>query len=157
METIEQIKIDEGDYKAEVYLCTAGKLTWLYGRNIEDRPITKQEWEILRETIISGGTQKDWANTLFFHELSRIKDELSLKGFDFNGDTVPATVKNIIFNMAYNMGVSRFNPGKWPKFFKAISECNWNQAATEGKDSLWFNQVGRRSERLMNSLENIGE
>ena len=42
-ETIEQIKIDEG-YRAEPYLCSEGKLTWLYGRNIEDRPITDNEW-----------------------------------------------------------------------------------------------------------------
>lgn len=154
METIEQIKIDEGGYQAEVYLCSEGKLTWLYGRNIEDRPITDFEWQILKSNIAAGYSQKDWADILFKNEtyelFLNLKDNYGIDMASFCG-----VVHSILINMAYNMGITKFNPEKWPKFFKAIKEQDWKQAAIEGRDSKWFNQVGQRSVRLMNSLENV--
>ena len=150
METIKKIKSDEGGYKSEIYLCTAGKLTWLYGRNIDDRPITKKEWALLRTFLKKGLTQKQWANSLFTVEVLSIERELLTYV-----NRVPEEVRAIIINMAYNMGTTRFNPKKWPKFFRAIKAKNWKQAAIEGRDSMWFRQVGVRSIRLMNSLEKV--
>ena len=40
-EATEQLKQDEG-WRLKPYRCTAGKLTIGYGRNIEDKGITKQ-------------------------------------------------------------------------------------------------------------------
>ena len=152
VETIEQIKIDEGGYQAEVYLCTAGKLTWLYGRNLTDRPIKKNEWECLQDLLEAGYSQKDWADMLFDDEIDYIICRISIR---FKINSMPEEVKNIIVNMAYNMGWSNFNQRKWPKFFKALKHKDWKQAAIEGRDSLWFTQVGQRSVRLMKSLENV--
>lgn len=153
METIEQIKVDEGGYKSEIYLCTAGKLTWLYGRNITERPIEKVEWHQLSKLLKNGKTQQDWADWLFMNEVYEIRSYFINHGLYF--DEIPEEVGNIIINMAYNMGVTKFNPVRWPKFFKAIKNKDWKQAAIEGRDSRWFNQVGHRSKRLMNALENI--
>lgn len=153
METIEQIKIDEGGYQAEVYKCSEGKLTWLYGRNIEDRPITESEWEDLSIGLGGGYTQKDWAGLLFARECEDLNDYYYAVCDEYQN--CPKCVKNIIINMGYNMGIGSFTPAKWPKFFKAIKEGDWKQAAVEGRDSKWFHQVGKRSVRLMNSLENV--
>ena len=152
VETIEQIKIDEGGYQAEVYLCTAGKLTWLYGRNLTDRPIKKSEWEALQDLLGAGYTQKDWADSLFDEEIDYIIFRIGIR---LRISSMPEEVQNIIVNMAYNMGRSNFNQTKWPKFFKALMDKNWKQAAIEGRDSKWFRQVGQRSVRLMKSLENV--
>ena len=35
----------------------------------------------------------------------------------------------------------------------AILEGNWSEAAKEGRDSRWYNQVTNRAERLMKRLE----
>lgn len=53
METIEQIMNDEAGFRADIYLCTEGKRTWLYGRNIEDMPITPYEWGMLSKMLES--------------------------------------------------------------------------------------------------------
>ena len=153
METIEQIKEDEGGYSSEVYLCTAGKLTWLYGRNIEDRPIADNEWAELAFILGRTGTMKEWALSLFNHEINIIKCELIERNFFL--DDYPEEVTVIIINMAYNMGLTKFNPEKWPNFFTAIKDRDWKLAAAHGRDSLWFFQVGNRSMRLMKSLERV--
>ncbi len=151
METIEQIKEDEGGYQAEVYLCTAGKLTWLYGRNIEDRPITGKEWYSLRVIIETGGNQIEWAESLFMNELRGLDVGFRRAGCDY-WRKLPDEVRTVLLNMGYNMGLTRFNPSKWPNFFTAIKDRDWKLAAAHGRDSLWFFQVGHRSARLMKSL-----
>jgi len=153
METIEQIKADEGGYKEEVYLCSKGKLTWLCGRNIEDRPITDREWKRLKHSIKAGLGQKHWADVLFDIEISNL-DNFYWATWKHYAD-LPMGVKNIILNMGYNMGTTKFNHHKWPKFFKAIRVHDWRQASIQGRDSKWFRQVGGRSLRLMKSLENF--
>ena len=133
METIEQIKEDEGGYQADVYLCTAGKLTWLYGRNIEDRPITDSEWIWLSDILRQGRTQKEWADKLFNHEVDHLCIGLATHTIFLND--MPEEVRNIVLNMAYNMGLTKFNPTKWPNFFTAIKDRDWKLAAAHGLGS----------------------
>ena len=149
METIEQIKEDEG-YRAEVYLCTAGKRTWLYGRNIEDRPITDAEWRLLTDFLTQGRSFKDWAGTLLEIDVTGCVHNLYKMGHA--PGEYPSGVSSVLINMIYNMGPTKFNPSKWPKFFAAIEDRDWKLAAAEGRNSLWFYQVGNRSIRLMKSL-----
>lgn len=154
METIEQIKEDE-NYSEVVYLCTNNKRTWLWGRNIEDRPILPEEWEYLSMMLKVGKTQKDWADALFIEEIRQLDIALRRRADYLNG--LPLEVKAIILNMAYNMGLTKFNPQKWPNFFAAIKDLDWKLAAAHGRDSQWFFQVGHRSARLMKSLANVKE
>jgi len=41
------------------------------------------------------------------------------------------------------------------KFNAAIEAGDWTEAAKEGRDSRWYNQVTNRAERLMVRLENL--
>jgi len=153
METIEQIMIDEG-YREAVYLCPAGKLTWLFGRNIDDRPITTIEWILLRIMLSKGKTMRQWAAQLLMIEADSLIDGFRRDGVILR--RLPGEVSCILINMGYNMGLSKFNPRKWPNFFKAIEGRDWKQAAIEGRDSKWWRvDVRTRADRLMKALENV--
>ena len=51
----------------------------------------------------------------------------------------------------FNMGRPRLS--KFKKFNAAIAKGDWLEAAKEGRDSRWYNQVTNRAERLMIKLE----
>ena len=163
METRENIKQDEGGYRAEVYLCSAGKLTWLIGRNIEDRPITEQEWDILSDLIREGiGGQREWAEMLFDIECDRLVGELEHL-HRVKMATLPDEVQVIITNMLYNMGVTRFNPDRWPNFFAAVTRGDFHEAADQMKytnalkryHTGWYRQTGTRAIRLVSAMRNV--
>ena len=60
---------------------------------------------------------------------------------------LPDEVQQILVNMMFNMGRPRLSGFK--KFNAAIEAGDWTEAAKEGRDSRWYNQVSNRSERLM--------
>ena len=55
--------------------------------------------------------------------------------------------------MTFNMGMTRLS--KFKNFKSAIERNDWKQAAVEGRDSRWYNQVTNRAERLMTMLEEV--
>ena len=65
----------------------------------------------------------------------------------------PEEVQNICINMMFNMGNPRLS--KFRKMHQALESQNWEEAAKEGRDSKWYEQVTNRAERLMSKLENI--
>lgn len=66
---------------------------------------------------------------------------------------LPDEVQQILVNMMFNMGRPRLSGFK--KFNAAIEAGNWTEAAKEGRDSRWYDQVTNRAERLMVRLENL--
>ena len=65
----------------------------------------------------------------------------------------PEEVQLIIVNMMFNMGPTRL--AKFNNMIFALNTQDWQQAAVEGRDSLWHRQVTNRAERLMKRLENV--
>ncbi len=65
----------------------------------------------------------------------------------------PGDVQEILVNMMFNLGRPRL--GKFKKFNAALEAGDWATAGVEGRDSLWYRQVGNRAERLMERLENV--
>jgi hypothetical protein len=55
--------------------------------------------------------------------------------------------------MMFNLGRPRLS--KFKNMKKALDNGNWQLAAVEGEDSLWYRQVTNRAERLMTRLENV--
>jgi hypothetical protein len=55
--------------------------------------------------------------------------------------------------MMFNLGRPRLS--KFIKFRQALEAKDWVQASIEGRDSLWYHQVGERAERLMTRLEKV--
>jgi lysozyme len=68
-------------------------------------------------------------------------------------ETYPEEVQEIAVNMMFNLGRPRLS--KFKNMKKALDSRCWELAATEGRDSLWYRQVGNRAERLMTRLENV--
>ena len=67
--------------------------------------------------------------------------------------SAPQEVKEILINMMFNMGRPRLS--KFKNFSRALYEQDWKQAAEEGRDSKWYQQVTNRAERLMTRMENV--
>ena len=68
-------------------------------------------------------------------------------------DSFPDEVQEVLVNMVFNLGRPRLS--KFKKFNAKLLEGDWAGAAPEGRDSLWYRQVGKRAERLMERLEKI--
>ena len=66
---------------------------------------------------------------------------------------LPDEVQQILVNMMFNMGRPRLSGFK--KFNAAIEAGDWTEAAKEGRDSRWYDQVTNRAERLMGRLEKV--
>ena len=68
-------------------------------------------------------------------------------------DKFPGEVQEILVNMMFNLGRPRLS--KFKNMKRALDNGNWQLAAAEGEDSLWYRQVTNRAERLMTRLENV--
>ena len=68
-------------------------------------------------------------------------------------DDLPEEVQEILVNMLFNLGRPRLS--KFKNMNKAIANQDWKLASIEGIDSLWYQQVGARAERLMTRLRNV--
>lgn len=102
-------------YMPHVYRCTAGKLTIGYGYNLQ------------------AGMPEDEAHLLMRHRLNKIDGELDGRLLWY--DSLPAAIKNVLQDMAYQMGVAGLLQFK--KFLAALEAGMVEQAAKEMLDSKW--------------------
>jgi lysozyme len=109
--------------KLKPYVCTAGKLTIGYGRNLEQNGITEDEASYLLDCDIFRAME----------DLRKI----------FKYESLPQNVRAALINMMFNLGLPRFRSFK--KMIAAINEKNYVQAAVEMLDSKWALQVGQRA------------
>ncbi|WP_018694354.1 glycoside hydrolase family protein [Algicola sagamiensis] len=126
---IEQLKRHEA-FRPDVYLCTAGKPTIGYGRNLEANPITPEEAEV-------------WLRK----DLEVIQLELKRH---FNYTRLNDARAAVLINMAYNLGVPRLKGFK--KMFAALEDGFFEKAAKEMLDSRWATQVGNRALELSEQM-----
>ena len=62
----------------------------------------------------------------------------------------PEEVQLIIANMMFNLGYPRLS--KFKNMKKAVDTGDWEEAANQMEDSLWYKQVPNRAERLCNRM-----
>ena len=127
---VERIKRHEG-WRAMPYYDTLGNKTIGYGTLL---PLNEEEGE--------------W---LLRHRLGLVEEELRGR-LDFY-DRMPGEIKEVLLDMAYNMGVPRLL--KFRKTLAAAERGDWATMAQEMQDSHWFRQVGRRAEELVATVENF--
>jgi len=110
------------------YRCTAGKLTIGYGRNLDDKGISKSEaYELLANDIRSCGEQ-------LIDEIPEIYSGL---------DEVR---KSVLLNMCFNLGIGGLLEFKNTLAFVAAGD--WERAANGMLASKWAKQVGHRAIEL---------
>ena len=65
-------------------------------------------------------------------------------------EELPEEAQHIIANMMFNMGLSRMRQFKGMK--KGVDAREWDSAADEMVDSVWYKQVTNRAERLVKRM-----
>jgi lysozyme len=83
-------------------------------------------------------------------DIDRVEQEA--KSWDIYNE-LDSTRQAVLLDMLFNMGLTRFNPDKWPKMFQALQEKNWAEASNQMRSSAWATQVKSRSERLAKLME----
>jgi len=141
----EQLKIDEG-VKYEIYKDHLGYPTFGVGHLI-----LKSDPEYGQEdgTPVS----EERVNEAFKYDSDLAESEcvaLFGNGFMLWKDEV----QEVCVNMMFNLGRTRLS--KFKNFREALEDKDYARAAVEGRDSLWYRQVGNRAERLMLRLEALG-
>ena len=138
-----QLAVDEGIVH-EVYLDHLGYATFGIGHLITDKD-PEQGYTV--GTPIS----EERVTEAFQSDLDISIGECKVL-FDL-WDTYPGEVQEILINMMFNLGRPRLS--KFKNFKKAVDAGDWVKAGIEGRDSLWWKQVGNRAERLMVRIENV--
>lgn len=126
-----QLKRHEG-LRLKPYLCTAGKQTIGYGRNLEQKGITKGEAEYMLSVDI-GDVMLELKNRLPIYQ------------------SLDSTRQAVLVNMGFNLGVNGLL--KFKNMVKALEAKDYAKAAAEMLDSNWAKQVGSRAQELALQME----
>ena len=130
---IEQLKIHEG-YKPTVYKCTEGVDTIGVGFAIKDLNLSEEVCElILRE------------------KLEVLEGRFESK-FDWFKDS-PVEVRNVMLNMAYQLGFRGFC--KFKKTIGYLEDAEWEKASEEMLDSKWAKQTPNRAKELSKIIKSL--
>jgi len=127
MRLIQQLMSDEG-YRRFAYRDPVGQ-TWTigYGRNLEDVGVDKEEALYLLKNDIERARQHLARSFEFFEELDGIRQD-------------------VLINMCFNIGINRLLGFR--RMIRALQMKNYDKAAAEMVDSLWYMQVPNRVTRL---------
>ena len=120
------LKAHEG-LELKPYRCTSGKLTIGYGRNLEDKGITKEEATYMLIQDVTETYDLLCARYGWFSELNR-------------------TRQAVCIDMAYNLGMGGFHSFKQTR--RHIANHDFDLAANEMLKSKWAEQVGDRAIEL---------
>ena len=127
---IENLKRHEG-LRLKPYLCSEGKITIGFGRNLEDMGISEKEAEMLLMSDIQR-CYEELDVFSWFHDLDQVRQEAMV-------------------NMLFNLGLPTFLEFK--RTLKFMAEGAYSQAAEEMLDSKWVRQVGDRASELAYMVE----
>ena len=130
---IDQLKIHEG-YKPKVYKCTAGVDTIGIGFAIKDLELSEEVCElILKEKL-------------------EVLEERFEKKFDWF-KTSPVEVRNVMLNMAYQLGFAGFC--KFKKTIGYLEDAELEKASEEMLDSRWAKQTPNRAKELSEIIKSL--
>lgn len=149
----DQLILHEG-LRLEVYKCPAGYWTVGVGRNLEGKPLRKEEQEYIFkrsglapdeviEVLKKRGITKDEALFLLREDIADA--EKDLQHFDWFPRLDPVRRK-VVIDMRYNLGPTRFRQFK--RMIAALAAGDYEAAAAEMVDSKWYRQVKTRGVRL---------
>ena len=130
---IEQLKIHEG-YKPTVYKCTEGVDTIGIGFAIKALHLSEEVCDMILE-----------------EKLEALEERFEDK-FDWFR-TSPVEVRNVMLNMAYQLGFRGFC--KFKKTIAYLEEAEWDKASVEMLDSKWAKQTPNRAKELSEIIASL--
>jgi GH24 family phage-related lysozyme (muramidase)/orotate phosphoribosyltransferase-like protein len=146
-EIYEFIKQNEG-YEKKAYRDSRGHLTVGIGFNL-DQPGAKQllsKLGIDYNKVRQGQMLDDLQIKKIFNKDADVA-LMNAKSFANNYDSLPKSVKLVLIDMAFNLGGTGLN--KFANLKQAIESYNYQKAAVEMKNSLWYKQVPQRASKLI--------
>jgi lysozyme len=176
-DALERAKQFEG-FSSVPYTCPAGKITVGYGTNLQRRNFPDGVLlilgPILAASINTGCTVgRNWTGLVVTEETAgqlareEIKhvEKAFIVAYGLNsaaGDpgavkfpTQPRTVRLVLLDMAYNMGINSLLGFK--RMFAALDVGDWDRAATELLDSKYARQVPERAASNADLIRGLGE
>jgi len=138
----EELAIDEG-IKYETYLDHLSLKTCGVGHLCRD---DEPEFDLPLGAVIS----EERVNELFDKDIKITIDDCR-KVYD-DWDDMDEDIKRVCANMMFNLGYPRYS--KFKLMIKAIKEKDYDEAATQMKQSRWYSQVTNRAERLIERVKN---
>lgn len=118
------------------YKCPAGKLSIGYGRNLEGKGITEEE-----------------ARHMLENDIEECFEDLEAEIFCGLWAQFPEQVKLVFLDMRYNLGPSGFRLFK--RMISAAQRRDWTGVRQSMQQSKWYNQVGLRSARLVEMIDEV--
>lgn len=124
------LELNEGR-RSKPYVDTVGKMTIGVGRNLTDRGLSEDEINFLLDTDIQ--VAMNGFNAIF--------------GMTSFGEVREAAVIDLIFNL----GLVKFS--RFRRFIAAMKKGQWEKAAIELENSLWYQQVEQRGPRIVQMVK----
>lgn len=125
-EYLASLKLHEG-LRLKPYRDTVGKLTIGYGRNLDDRGITREE----ADTLLLNDAYDAWEEAERLVRAWPALDEVR---------------RAVLAEMVFNLGAARLLGFRL--MLAAVNDGRYTDAANEMRSSLWATQVGQRAETL---------
>ena len=143
LEVVKEDLIKHEGYKDEIYLCSEGIPTFGIGHAVKEND-PEYTWPV--------GTpvEKDRIDSAFLADVQDACNDVDILFED--AWNKPDNVQRVLVNMAFNIGRTRF--GKFKKMIAAVNSNDFEEAANQMVDSVWYNQVGNRSVELENWMRN---
>ena len=145
------VSLTEG-IRNNVYKDTKGNPSIAVGFNLNDKTNQPALDALgLNRDELKAGTRSLTAreiNELYKYSSTRaVKDAIK---FDPNLRSRPANVQVAIIDMSFNLGLNKLK--KFKDMKAALDVNDYNKAADEMQDSLWFDQVKDRGPRMVNIM-----
>ncbi len=146
---LDELKRDEG-FRAEPYRCSQGVLTIGYGTTL---PLSAKESELLTLIPNTAFITEGDAELLLRHRLKQKIKRLhkALRWLD----DAPIEVKQVLYNMAYQMGVGGVLSFK--NTLKLIKNGKYKKASKNMLKSLWARQTPNRAKRLAKKMREVAK
>jgi len=148
----EMIKRHEG-FRGKPYLCSAGKQTIGFGRNIDDVGFSLYEREYLD---LNKGRDFNFVpmtvvEACFVFENDYLTALNMCFSLDVDFEGLDDARKGVLIDMMFNLGFARLS--KFKNTLRYIKERRFNDAACEMLNSRWARQVTRRANELSKIME----
>ena len=142
-----ELERDEG-CKYEIYLDHLGHRTFGVGHLIND---DDPEWSPQWWSDVGTEVSEERVKEAFSYDIETVLS--NCKHLYENFEDLPEEVQLIIANMMFNLGHTRLS--KFKNMKRGVDARDWNAAADEMVDSLWYKQVANRANRLVKRMRNI--
>jgi lysozyme len=139
------IKHHEG-FSNYPYKCPAGHNTIGWGFNMDANPLPA-DVKIYLEA--NGMIAPAHAERLLFISISHAQESCRRLFPGFDGFDEPR--RDALTDFVFNVGEA--GAKKFVHAVAAINTSRWDDAAKDMRDSLWFNQVGKRAEEITDMIE----